>query len=76
MDLYLNCPHCGCMVVINEKDINCGIFRHGVYKHNNKRIPPHTKKEKCDKLIKENKIYGCSKPFKYINGLLEKCDYI
>ena len=31
-DLILKCPSCNNLVIINKKDINCSIFRHGVLK--------------------------------------------
>jgi len=74
-----NCPHCQDIITVFKKDLNCCIFRHGVYKTNRKQIDPHSSKEICDKLKKENKIYGCGKPFKFIKGdnpRIEKCDYI
>jgi len=30
---------------------------------NFKQIDPHMNKDGCDQLIKENKIFGCGKPF-------------
>lgn len=81
---YINCPHCDNIIII--KKINCGIFRHGVFKKNNKQIPPHAKKDYCDKLIKDDLIYGCGKPFQIIKDETDPkniskmqviiCDYI
>ena len=63
-----------------KKSLICKIFRHDYYKSNHQQIESHSSKEVCDNLLKENKIYGCSKPFILIeeNQLykLEKCDYI
>lgn len=56
------CEHCGETVIIEK--INCGVFRHGVYKNTGKQISPHMGQKKCDKLIKDNLIYGCGKEFK------------
>ena len=56
------CPHCQENIIIEK--LNCKIFRHGVYKDSGKQINPHLNKNKCDKLIKANKIYGCGKPFR------------
>lgn len=72
------CPHCNCQVIIEE--VNCKIFRHGVYKANGEQMPPHTSKEECDKAVIDNRIYGCGKPFR-IEYIDEKwvailCDYI
>ena len=75
--IVVDCPHCRQPIQIYKKEFNCRIFRHGVYKHNNVQIPPHTKKEICDKLANEELIYGCGKPFRIVdNKNIEKCDYI
>jgi hypothetical protein len=80
MDIELECPHCKNYFIVNEKEINCGIFRHAVYKKNIKPINPHETKENCEKLIKEELIYGCAKPFKISKQenkyVIEICDYI
>ena len=72
------CPHCNNYIIIEK--INCGIFRHGIYKNNGKQIKPHSSKEICDELVKNNLIYGCGKPFQIIkNGEkfeIQICDYI
>ena len=78
--IYITCPHCSCLIEILQ--INCAIFRHGVYKNNNIQIDPHLDKISCDKLIDLNLIHGCGKPFKIIydndkniwNAIV--CDYI
>ena len=73
----LTCPHCKDYIIIRK--INCGIFRHGVLK-NGKQIDPHAPKYMCDYYVRENKIYGCGKPFRIIciNNKYETevCDYI
>ena len=80
--IIINCPHCSDIIFIYKKDFNCKIFRHGVYKKDNKQIDPHLNKEECDRLFKENLIHGCGKPFKLLIDLeankycAEKCDYI
>lgn len=72
------CPHCNNYIEIIE--LNCCIFRHGIYKSSNEQIDPHMNKEKCDYLIKENLIYGCGKPFQIIKNQDDIkviiCDYI
>ena len=74
----LKCVNCDEYLIIEK--LNCGIFRHGVFKSNQTQIPPHESKEKCDGYIKKNVIYGCGKPFKVslVNNIyvIEKCDYI
>jgi hypothetical protein len=70
------CPHCGDYIIIEE--LNCGIFRHGVYK-TGEQIDPHMKEKQCLQLVKDCLIYGCGKPFQIIinNGIhVQKCEYI
>jgi len=55
------CPNCNEPILIQK--INCGVFRHGVYKKTNRIIPPHLNKKKCDELIRKDEIFGCGKPF-------------
>ena len=78
--IIIECPHCKEHIVVNLKELNCKIFRHGIYKNNGKQIDPHASKEICDELIKNDVIYGCGKPFQIIeiNDTFEikKCDYI
>jgi hypothetical protein len=74
-----NCPHCTNTITVSISELNCKIFRCGVYKDTYKQIDPHLNKKECDKLFIENKIFGCSKPFEIIekNNILYciKCDY-
>ncbi len=79
MEKIITCPNCNDILIISE--LNCCIFRHGIYKKTNTQIDPHLSKEMCDKLIETNKLYGCGKPFQIIiqdDGTLivQKCDYI
>ena len=61
-EFMISCPHCNEIIIIEK--INCGIFRHGIYKNTLQQIDPHLCKEKCEKLIYENIIIGCGKPFR------------
>ena len=75
ISLLVTCPHCQCYIFIEK--LNCRIFRHGVFKLSGQQIPPHLDKVECDKLISEQRIYGCGKPFRINNELIAKiCDYI
>ena len=84
---FVNCPHCDILIEVLE--LNCCIFRCGIYKKQNQgsappfeyiQIPPHSTKEECDRLIKNNEIYGCGKPFRIIVAssgyIVEICDYL
>jgi hypothetical protein len=82
MDNYIviQCPHCKDYIYVLKKEINCQIFRHAVYKHNLKPIDPHSSKNVCEILKKQNLIYGCGKPFFLIiknnSYTTTLCDYI
>ena len=78
--IIISCPHCNHSILIYKQEINCRIFRHAVYKHNFQQIHPHSPKDVCDNLVKNNAIYGCGKPFRITNvddkWIIEICDYI
>jgi len=74
-----NCPHCQTPILIEK--LNCGIFRHAVFKKTGKQIGPHSTKEKCERLSQSDLIWGCGKPFQIITTSENKleikvCDYI
>ncbi len=73
--LEVECPHCKGIVIIEQ--LNCKIFRHGIFKHNGKQIPPHASKADCDTWVQKDTIWGCGKPFQ-INedNKAVICDYI
>ena len=76
--LILNCPHCDLIIEIEQ--LNCSIFRHGVFKNTNQQINQHETKKMCEKYVINDEIYGCGKPFKIINNNNNFeaiiCDYI
>jgi hypothetical protein len=72
--LSFECPHCGLWTLVKQNEINCAIFRHGIYKDSKKQLPPHSSKASCDAAV--GSIYGCGKPFKIVGNRVEKCDYI
>ena len=78
VDLIIQCPHCQGEIFVDQ--INCGIFRHGVFKHNLEQIPPHSPQDLCEQLVENDLIFGCGKPFqiKYEQGSfhISICDYI
>lgn len=75
-----NCPHCNQIIEVLKNEINCRIFRCGIFKDNYNPIPPHTSEVECFRLKNSNLIYGCSKPFKFVTidniNSIEICDYI
>ena len=78
--LYMfSCPHCDGTVTVCENQVNCTIFRHGVYKSGKRKkqpVSPHTPKAECDRLACEGLIHGCGKPFKFDGKKVTICGYI
>ena len=78
--IIVQCPHCKDYILVFKKELNCKIFRHGIFKDTMKQIDPHLKKDECDRLVTQNLIIGCGKPFQIIedNGSFKTiiCDYI
>jgi hypothetical protein len=78
MEQIITCPNCNEFVIIEK--LNCGIFRHGIWKETGTQIDPHLCKEECDLLSTKNLIYGCGKPFQIITEnevcKIQKCGYI
>jgi len=63
--------------MVHQSELNCRIFRHGTYRNTQQPIPPHSSKEECDRLVAENLIEGCGKPFRVTEDLeAVECDYI
>ena len=73
--LIIECPHCNQLIEVLE--LNCKIFRCGVFKDTHKQIDPHLNAPSCIELKTNDLIYGCGKPFQIKdNGDVIKCDYI
>jgi|LakMenEpi03Aug12_release.lakeMendotaPanAssembly.Ray.scaffolds.fasta_scaffold804379_2 hypothetical protein len=72
----VKCPHCSILVEVVE--LNCRIFRCGIFKETYQQINPHLSKKECDDLVLNNSIYGCGKPFQIPAGSSDPviCDYI
>ena len=62
--IYLPCPHCEIFVEIDVQEINCGIYRHAFYK-SGQEVDPHETKETLERLIQQDLVYGCGKPFQF-----------
>jgi len=75
---FFQCPHedCKLMIEVAKGDINCKIFRHGVFKDTMKFINPHSPQNKCQEYKEKDLIYGCGKPFFFDGKKLEICGYI
>lgn len=76
------CPHCELYIQVSEAQINCQIFRHGVLISTGEQVNPHASKEECDRLVENNLVNGCCRPFKLFldsSGIVkyaDKCEYI
>ncbi len=71
----VQCPHCEQWIEIIE--LNCRIFRCGMFKGSGQQIPPHSSKEDCDRWAQQDMIYGCGKPFRIEDPYRAVvCDYI
>ena len=79
MERIITCPNYNDIIIISE--LNCCIFRHGIYIKSNEQINPHLSKEICDILFDTKHIHGCGKPFQIViqddgTWIIQKCDYI
>lgn len=54
------CPHCRLWTEVFQKDLNCKIFRHAVYKKDFKPINPHASEAEVSTI--KDKIIGCGGP--------------
>ena len=75
--LVLKCPHCNDLVFIYLSELNCRIFRHGVFKKGFVGVYQHSTKAECEQYVKDDLIVGCGKPFlidETLNAVV--CDYI
>lgn len=66
------CPHCQQWMEIVQ--LNCKIFRHG-------NLPPHSKKEVCDRYGSDPALPGCGGPFRVTRSQdgqlsVNSCGYI
>ena len=77
--MFLNCPHCDGTIEVLENEVNCGIFRHGIYK-SGAPVPPHSPEHVCRDLLKRDLLYGCAMPFKVTRSsdgyVVVKCGWI
>jgi len=82
------CPNCDGWIEVPINQVNCHIFRHAYYFSSlpngsivlTEQLNPHASLEVCEKLLSENRIVGCAKPFrlekqeeKYV---AKQCGYI
>jgi hypothetical protein len=79
-DFYVfNCPHCSVEIIVAKNELNCHIFRHAIYKNTYEQVNPHLPLLECQKLLDNDMVYGCCKPFEIINRdnkmFAVKCDY-
>ena len=76
-DIYhFECPHCSGLIEVESSNVNCGIFRHAIFKDTHDFVQPHSTEIECESYINNNSVYGCCKPFKIENMQAVICDYI
>ena len=69
----MRCPWCDICIVIEA--VNCGRFVCGVLRETGHQVNPHAPKQHCEQLVRDGLIWGCGKPFKFVGGVLKKCEY-
>jgi len=75
--IIINCPHCQESIIIYKNEINCRIFRHAVFKHNDEPVNPHLSESDCENLVATGQVFGCCKPFQLNDqNIPEICGYI
>ena len=77
--LFVICPHCSGMVEVLE--INCAIFRHGVFADTGQQVPPHCTQEEHLQWVRSGRLIGCGFPFRVRREstgdlVAEPCEYI
>ena len=74
---FVSCPMCNTTIEIPHNQINCKIFRCGAYrKPGSPPINPHTSEVECNRLVQENLIWGCGKPFRFDGKTIQPCGYL
>lgn len=71
--MIIKCPNCSRFIEVLE--LNCRIFRCGVFMDTYQQLHPHSSKEECEQAVKDGLIFGCGKPFEVIDGIALRCDY-
>ena len=72
--MFTLCPRCFCSLELVE--INCGVFRCGIFKRSFESISPHATKGEILEWLSKDMIYGCGTPLELVDGKLVVCDYI
>jgi hypothetical protein len=56
--------------------VNCGVFRHGVWRDSGMQLPPHASRSTCEAAVASGRLDGCGRPFRLLlNGVTEMCGY-
>lgn len=72
----VQCPSCN--IGIEILSIGCGIYRCAIFKDTGIQVNPHLSKEECERLLKNNLIFGCGKPFRITDKISPPvvCEYL
>jgi hypothetical protein len=71
--MFTHCPKCFSALELVE--INCGVFRCGIFKKSFESISPHATKGDIMEWLSQDLIYGCGTPLELIDGRLTICEY-
>lgn len=65
--LVFECPHCDMLILVAVGHVNCKIFRHGILKQSGRQVNPHLSQVECERMVQNDQVYGCCKPFQLVN---------
>ena len=76
-----DCPSCAISVVVRAEELACKILRCGISKADGAQMPPHLDQASCEHLVNSDLIYGCAKPFQFVDigdgsARVRVCGYI
>jgi len=66
----VRCPHedCGLWFEVRTDEVNCTIFRHGIFKATGHMLDPHSSQQTCEDAMARDELYGCGKPVRFNPG--------
>jgi hypothetical protein len=70
--MFVRCPYCHIDIEILE--VNCGIFRCGIFKDTGEQLPSHLSEEGCE--LAKPFVWGCTRPFMLMQGTPIPCGYL
>lgn len=71
---YISCPHCSGLIMIDKREINCGVFRH-LSRRDERRVSPHAPQAECQALVRSGEGLGCGGAFRFDGTNTSICGY-